>query len=287
MLKLFLHELRIRRMAIIGLGIGLAIFAGYIIVLYPQFAEPMEQFNLEEITLYQVLGDFGDMASFKGFVTAEVFTFLPLLLAIYAMVNATGTLAGEEDEGTLEPLLALPLHRWQVVLAKALALAFALILVLLIVVLAMVLAMNTLGEDVNTGGINSADLTLAAFGVWPLLLFFAMLSLFLGAFMPSRRHALITATIILVVSYFGNNLAGLVSWLEDIQFLFAFKYYDPQFILTDGLAVKNTLILFGISLGFLLLALISFQRRNVTVGAWPWQRGRLPGKVEKQLATEN
>ncbi len=28
---------------------------------------------------------------------------------------------------------------------------------------------------------------------------------------------------------------------------------------------------------FLALALVGFQRRNVTVGAWPWQRARVKG----------
>ena len=50
MLKLLRHELRARRWAILGWGIGLALFAGYIVVLYPEFAEPMAAMNLEEIS---------------------------------------------------------------------------------------------------------------------------------------------------------------------------------------------------------------------------------------------
>ena len=276
MFKLLLAEIRNRRTAIIGWALGIAIFVGYVIVLYPEFAEPLQNFNLEDIAIYEVLGDFGDIGSFKGFITAEVFTFLPLLLAIYAIVNGTGTLAGEEDNGTLEPLLALPLPRWQVVTSKALALAIALLLILVIVGLASAFAFSTLPGDLDTGGVDGSNLMIATLGTWPLLLFFAMLSLFLAALLPNRRYASMTATIILVVSFFGNNLSGLVAWLQDMQFLFAFNYYNPSELLTDGLNVENTLLLLAASLIFLGLALLSFQRRNVTVGAWPWQRGRVP-----------
>jgi len=173
-------------------------------------------------------------------------------------------------------LLALPLPRWQVVLSKALALAIALLLILVVVGLASAAAFSTLPADLDTGGVFGSSLVIAALGTWPLLLFFAMLSLFLAALMPSRRYASITAMIILVVSFLGNNLSGLVAWLQDLQFLFAFKYYEPSALLTDGMNVDNSLFLLAASLVFLGLALFTFQRRNVTVGAWPWQRGRVP-----------
>lgn len=275
MSKLFLLELRNRRTAIIGWGIGMAIFAAYIIVLYPQFAEPMQAFNLDDIALYQVLGDFADMASFKGFITAEVFTFLPILLGIYAIVNGTGTLAGEEDNGTLEPLMALPLRRWQIVLSKGLALGIALLLILLIVGIASIIAMTTLPSDVDTSGIASGDIILATVATWPIVAFFAAISLFLAAFLPTRRIAALTATAVLITSYFGNNLANFVDLLADIQFLFVFGYYDVKSVLEGNVNSGDLLFTVALTIFFLALAVLCFQRRNVTVGAWPWQRGRL------------
>lgn len=276
MFKLLLHELRIRRTAVLGWGIGMAIFAGYIIILYPEFAEPMAEMNLEDIALYQVLGDFSDFASFTGFVSAEVLTFLPILLAIYAIVNGTGTLAGEEDNGTLEPIMALPLPRWKLLTAKAIALTLALSLILLIVGMAMAVAINALPEDIDTGGVVASDMIVTALAVLPLVLFFAMLSLFLGAAMPSRRIASITATVILVVSYFGNNLASMVDWLERIQPLFPFHYFDSANLMKVGPDAQDIFILLAAGVVSLILALVFFQLRNVTVGAWPWQRPQIP-----------
>jgi len=44
---------------------------------------------------------------------------------------------------------------------------------------------------------------------------------------------------------------------------------------SGDIAWSNMLILFLIGLGFLILAVLSFQRRNLTVGAWPWQRPKM------------
>lgn len=276
MFRLLRHELVARRIAILGWGIGMAAFAGYIIVLYPQFAEPMAAMNLEDISIYQLLGDFSDFASFTGFVSAEVLTFLPLLLAIYAIINGTSTLAGEEDNGTLESIMALPLPRWQLVMSKAIALGLALLIVLLIVGAAMAVAITTLPADVDAAGVSSADLIVVALAIWPLVFFFAMFSLFLGAVAPNRRTAAVIATVLLVFGYFGNNLASMADWLERIQPLFPFYYLDSANLMKDGPDLQDTLILLAAGAASLTLALVFFQLRNVTVGAWPWQRARIP-----------
>jgi ABC-2 type transport system permease protein len=283
MAKLLLYELRARRWAIIGWGLALAVFAGYIIILFEEFSEQLAGFNIDDIAIYQVMGDFGDFTSFAGFVSAEVFVFLPVLLAVYAIVNGSGTLGGEEDSGRLEPIMALPLARWKLVVTKFLALAITILVILIIVVLAMVVAFNSLPESVDTGTVTTGGLALAAFAVWPLIMFFGTLSLFLGAYFPTRRAAAVTATVVLLIGYFGNNLVDLVDFLEDIHFLLPFKYYNGRDTLLNGLNNGDLLIMLGAVAAFLVLAILAFQRRNVTVGDWPWQRPRIPEPEDKPV----
>ena len=71
--NLFLLELRSRRNAILGWGLGIALFGVLIIMLFPEFAAQLGAFNLEEIEIYQILGDFGDFATFKGFIRKLLF----------------------------------------------------------------------------------------------------------------------------------------------------------------------------------------------------------------------
>jgi len=41
---------------------------------------------------------------------------------------------------------------------------------------------------------------------------------------------------------------------------------------TDGKNGGDIVVLLGTAILFFILTLFSFQRHNITVGAWPWQR---------------
>ena len=136
--------------------------------------------------------------------------------------------------------------------------------------------------DIETQPVTLEEVTLAALAVWPLVAFFAMLSLFIGALMPSRRIAAVTATVILVFSYFGKNLASMVDWLRWIQPILAFYYFDSANLMIDGPDAQNTLIL--LAAGAISLVLAFYQLRNVTVGARPWQWARIPSTQQRAEA---
>jgi ABC-2 type transport system permease protein len=100
-----------------------------------------------------------------------------------------------------------------------------------------------------------------------------MLSFFLGAYLPNRRVAAMAATVFFIASYFGEGLLGMVSSLERFRPLSLFFYFDStSAIFTEGIAPGDVAVLLGAALVFFSLALLSFQRRDITVGAWPWQK---------------
>ena len=102
-----------------------------------------------------------------------------------------------------------------------------------------------------------------------------MIGLFLGAYMPTRRSAALTITVIFIASYFGPITIGFVESLDSIKPYFLFTYFDTTAdVFKNGVESSDVLTLVGISLVFFVLALLSFQRRNITAGAWPWQRAR-------------
>ena len=112
---------------------------------------------------------------------------------------------------------------------------------------------------------------------WPLVMAFGMVSLFLGAFCPSRRVASTIATVVVIGSFLGSNLTGMIDSLQSIEGLFLFHFYEATAdALKNGQQLGNMLILLAVALAAFGLAVVFFQLRNVTVGAWPWQRGRIP-----------
>jgi len=275
MLDLLRYELRKRRTAVIGWGIGMAIYNVYVMALYPsigeQFGTLLNNMNVDA-PLFQMFGDMAGMATFRGFFNLYIMEYVPLVLAIYAIINGTGALAGEEEAGTLELLLSLPLPRWQIVLIKAVAMMVAVMLIVLISAAAAVITFVAMEAEIGTTDVTTVDVMVALLYSWPLVMVYMMLALFLGAFLPSRRSAAIVVTVVLIVSFFGNNLAALSGTLETVQPLFPFHYYDGMDILSGQIEQDALLTLLGAIVVFLALAIISFQRRNVTVGAWPWQR---------------
>jgi uncharacterized membrane protein len=70
--------------------------------------------------------------------------------------------------------------------------------------------------------------------------------------------------------------------LKSIESLFLFHFYEATAeSLVQGQKLGNMLILLGVALVAFGLAVLFFHWRNITVGAWPWQRGRIPEGAEE------
>jgi len=272
MVRLLWQEILFRRNAIIGWGIGLCFFPIVYIGIYPSVAEEMA--GLADLEIYQAMGV--NLGTFEDWTGSILLVFVPLLASIYGLINGTGTLAGEEEDGRLEMIITLPLPRWQIVTVKAIALSIATFIILLIVSLVSALVFVAIESQVETV-MEATDLAIALMYTWPLIFAVSMISMFLAAFCSRRRTAAMIVTALLVISYFGSNLANTVSAIEPFEPLFLFSYLDSTANgLANGQEVSDLLVLLGVGLVAFILAVIFFQRRDITVGSWPWQRGRIP-----------
>jgi ABC-2 type transport system permease protein len=280
MFRLLLQELRFRRNAIIGWAIGLTFLPAIYVGIYPQFAADLAGMEaILDMDIYKAMGmSFG---TFEDWVASTVINIIPILVAIYAVMDGTGTLAGEEEAGKLELVVALPIPRWQIVSVKGIALGIALFLILLLVAISTTIVFLAIESQVETT-LVATDVLWGLLYAWPIVMAFGMISLFLGAFAPRRRTGALIATVVVAFSYFGSNLSSQVSTLESIQPLFLFHYLDATAGLFEtGPQASDVLILLGIALVAFILAVVFFQLRDITVGAWPWQRGKIPADATR------
>lgn len=270
MVRLIWQELKFRRNAIIGWGLGLCFFPIVYIGIYPSVAEEMA--GLADLEIYQAMGM--SLGTFADWIGSILVLFMPLIASIYAIINGTGTLAGEEEDGRLEMMVTLPLPRWQVVVAKAIALMVATFIMFLIVSLVAVVVFQAIEGQIETD-LVAIDVVTAIISAWPLVFALGMTSIFLAAFSASRRAAAMIASAILIVSYFGNNLANSTSALEPFEPFFLFTYLDSSGrAVVEGQQPADVLVLLGVGLVAFVLALFFFERRNLTVGNWPWQQAK-------------
>ena len=272
MIDLLRHELRVRRGSFIGWALGLAFFCSVYTILYPSLPAEVRQIDPRALALLESIG-IQTFATFEGFILGTLFNFLPLLVGLFGVVIGVGALGGEEDDCTLELLAALPVSREQLVLIKALALAIGAALVVAFDGLVAAGVFSLLNLDTP---VTALDMFLTVQSMWLMAFVFLAIGLFLGAFLPSRGVALGVGLAALFASFFGDNLAGMAPVLEPLQpFLPHFHFESVVLMLTGDVAWREIGILLAIGVGFVLLAVLSFRRRNLTVGAWPWQRPRL------------
>lgn len=272
MFNLLKHEIRSRWRAILGWGFGLILYGAVYISIFPgQLFEQLK--SLKDLSIYKLVGI--QLGSFEGYMASIVLVYIPILLGIYCIIASTSTLAGEEDNGTLELIVTMPLSRWQILTAKAIALSVAALFIMIIASIgnAFILAVIKINTPIN---VTPFGLFTALMSSLPLALGFITIGLFLGAILPNRRLSATAMTIFFIASFFGENIAGMVKSLEPIKYFSLFNYYNTtETIFTDGAQLSDTIILLGIAAVFFVLALICFSRRNITVGAWPWQRGKI------------
>lgn len=272
MLKFLWIELRARLGAILVWGLGIGTYVIIVMALYPSLQDQLAKFDLSGVAFYQIFGDMSQLGTFPGYYKGYVLAFMPLLVGIYAVINGASTLAGEEEDGTLETMIALPLRRGQIVVVKAAALALSLLAilgVLLGLVLLGLLYVNArVDQPVTTGQLWNTVL-----GLWPVTLVLGWLTLWAGAYLPHRSAALGVGIIALVGGWLLNNLAISNQNLATVSKLTPFHYYSAE-IMSQGMAPRDLFILLGAAALLLTLTILSFQRRNITVRAWPWQRAR-------------
>ncbi len=275
MFRLLIQELRLRRNAIIGWALGLSILPAMYVSMYPQFEDQLDSMQgILDLPIYQAMGmSFG---TFEDWMASTVLTLIPVILAIYAVIDGTGTLAGEEDAGKLELVVTLPIPRWQIVTVKAIAHGIALFVILFAVSLVSTGIFLLIEDQIAQTALGAIDVFIGLMAAWPIVFALGMISLFFGAFCPNRRMAAILGTVLVIASYFGKNITASITNLEDFQSFFIFYYYDASATaFTEGQQMGDMLILTAVALVAFALALFFFQRRNITVGAWPWQRAKM------------
>jgi ABC-2 type transport system permease protein len=185
---------------------------------------------------------------------------MPLLLLIFTVGFGSGTIAGEEEKGTLDILLANPIERWQVVVEKFIAMAIS--TTILAAVTAAAIIIGTALADME---VSSENVVAIVASVELLALAFGSIALFLGCLSGSRGLSMGVTSALALVSFFLHALAPLANVLKDYQKFSLFYHYLGENPLQVGLKLEHVFVLVAVSLVFLILSLVVFQRRDLRI----------------------
>jgi ABC-2 type transport system permease protein len=277
MLTVFGHALGRFKWQIVAWGGSLGILGGYMMTFYDTIVEQQQQLqNLLSSWPPSLMAFFGDvtkMLTAGGYLTIEFFSYMPLILGIFAVLAGSGLLAGDEENGTMDLVLAHPVSRTVLFFGRLAAFVLAIIGILALCWLGFMIGMPWAKHL----GVRWDQLMLPFASLGAVLLLFGALSLLMSMVLPARRLADMVGGVVLVASYFVTSLARIDESLRAAARFSPLNYYQAG----DAIEGRNGLWLaglVGVALVFVLLAWWRFERRDIRVGgegSWGWG---LPGR---------
>ena len=248
-------ELRLRTRSFVLAGIGLMAVAAITGALFPAFGDSLGKVDLPE-GVGNLLGG-GDFASIQGWLDTEIASvYGPLVVAGSAIAAAAATLAGEEERRILALVLAYPVARTRLLLAKGAAIALLVAGLGVACWLGLLLAVALAGGGIGAGDLGALALHLAFLG-----LAFGALALALGGVTGRRAVAAGGSAAVAVAMYLVNGLAPVVAdWL---QYLTLFHYYEGNEPLRNGVDPGHLAVLAAVTAVLLTVAAAGFRDRDL------------------------
>lgn len=258
--SVFTKSLYDQRRGIVGWSIGVAATVLLMAALWPSFADMdfdamLSQFPDSMKDVFNITS----MSSGAGYLNAELFSLmLPAMFIIFAVSRGARAIAGEEEDGTLEVLAALPLTRRRLLVEKSAALVASVALLAGVLFASVVLGSWLFGMDIPVAWSAVGAITMFLLGAE-----FALLAVAIGAGTGRRSLTIGVASAIAGASYLLYLMAQLLESIRPIRVLSPFY----QAISAGPLAAELppiVLAMAAVGVGALLVAIPVFTRRDLT-----------------------
>lgn len=253
-----------RRWSTIWWLVGLFVFIFINMVFYPTFkdsaAELEKSFaSLPEAAL-QLFGGSSDFFSPIGFLNSQIFfLMLPLLLTMLAVSLGSSLIAREEQNLTIELLLARPVSRTRLLAAKIIAGTIILGIVSLVSLVTVVVTARMFELE----GVPSSAIALASFNSFLLAYCTGAIAFLLAATGRARGAAIGIGAVIGIGGYLISSLAGTVDWLKAPAKALPFNYYQSEAILRETYHWTSALFFVAVIAACGILSYIAFRRRDI------------------------
>jgi ABC-2 type transport system permease protein len=262
-IEVLAETIRERRRAIGWWALGLAALIALNVAFYPSVRDDRALSDyaedLPESVRALFVGGELDLTSPAGYLNSQIFALLaPILFLIFAIGAGSAAVAGEEERGTLDLVLAQPLRRRDYVVQRFLALA-ALIAALTIVLL-LAVALGSWLVDLEIG---FAKLLAASASVGLLALLFGTIALAAGAIRPGRATAIAVAAGVAVIAWLLDGLGQAVDVLDSLRPLSPYYQAIGRNPLREGAPWTGWAVLAVTSALLAATGAAGFERRDV------------------------
>jgi ABC-2 type transport system permease protein len=262
-IEVLAETIRERRRSVVWWALGLAALIALNVAFYPSVRDDRALSDyakdLPESVRALFVGGELDLTSPAGYLNSQIFALLaPILFLIFAIGAGSAAVAGEEERGTLDLVLAQPLRRRDYVIQRFLALG-ALVAALTIVLL-LAVALGSWFVDLE---IAFAKLLAASASVGLLALLFGLIALATGAIRPGRATAIAVAAGVAVIAWLLDGLGQAVDVLDSLRPLSPYYQAIGRNPLREGIPWAGWGILAVASALLAAAAAAGFERRDL------------------------
>ena len=265
--SVFLETLKQTWKPMVYWGLGLAAMALLVVLMVPLFdmqsvATLLESFPPVILAMVGIGDDLAIFTTNEGFVAVGFFGKSALIFAVYPVVMGMRISANEEDDGTSDVLLSLPISRAQVMVEKFAAYALTIVGVVVLIYLGLYVG-------VALGGVDMVVTRLAevTFYLIPLMIFIMAATMLIAVLARRRTVTLGLVTAFVIISYMlqtiGAAAEGTVA--ETVGAISFLTYYNAGEILSQGFIWPHIAGLAGLSALMLLAALYRYEQREIAV----------------------
>jgi ABC-2 type transport system permease protein len=261
------ESLRAGRRGLAWWSLGLVGLVALMVAVWPSVEGNADMKRLVEqypdaLKAFMAFGSEVEYGTAAGYLGSELFSFMvPILLLIAAIGGAAGAIAGEEERGTLDLLLANPVSRRRVALEKLGAVVVEVTALGAVLWASLAVGAAAARMDVGVGRLAAATAAAVL-----LALAFGAIAFLLGAATGRRGRAIAVSAALAVLAYVLNALAAIVGFLEPARWASPFFHYGAGDPLRHGLS-WHALVLLAVALAAGALALPAFERRDLTSAA--------------------
>jgi ABC-2 type transport system permease protein len=249
------------RRALLAWALAIAGVAGMYAAFWPMVDDPAMREAMEAYPqgVLEAL-NYDDLTSPAGYLGGSVYGLLgPLLLAVFVIAGGTRAVAGDEEAGTLDLVLAHPVSRARLALERVAAVFTGAVVLAVAVGLVMVALSGPVGfTEITVGEFAAMTLHMTLFGTT-----FGALAFAVGAAVGGRALTLAASAGGAVLAYLASGIIPQVEGLEWVRNLSPFHWYNGSDPLVNGVQPGHLLLL-GATTALLVAAGVwGFQRRDI------------------------
>ena len=251
-------DLRLRRRSTIWYAAGMALYALVVVVLYPSFKHQTSLNSLSGSTAAALFGITGPLTSPGGWLNANIYSnFFPLIMLLLTIGYGAAALAGQDEDGTLALITALPIRRRAILLQKVAAMAMQ---ALLLAVAVAICVVSGRGFQLSISPANTIAVSAA------LLLMgldFGLVTMAAGAVTGRRGTALGVGAGLAAASYLVSSLASTISAIRPGRYFSLFYWSVGNNQISRGVSMADFTVLIVVGLAVLVAAILAFRRADL------------------------